>query len=154
LEQVRIELSNESQIEFFLVASFGPSDFAALSREGQLRIEFRDFSKSLIDLFTGALKRPANCQLRYIEGDDGTGNLLFIQVVRVRAVELLRLQFSPGDASSLRQQAQFRFSAAKMELRRVSQEYATIMERLESNNPGLAREINLVIDGLLGEGDQ
>jgi hypothetical protein len=54
----------------------------------------------------------------------------------------------------VRQQAQFRFNAAKMELRRVLHEYDVIMARFEWMNPGLAKQIKSVIDGILREGEQ
>jgi hypothetical protein len=96
VEGVRLELRREDQVEFYLTCSFDQREFDAFSKQNKLMVEFPYFSESLINLFTRSVKQPKDYTVQF-EGDN---QLVFIQTLRLRAVEVFRLTFAPVPRTS------------------------------------------------------
>jgi hypothetical protein len=147
VESVRLELRREDQVEFYLVASFVEREFAAFAEQNKLTVEFGNFSRSLIDLFTRSVKQPKDYRVQFEHGNE----LVFIQTLRLRAVEVFRITFTNGPEEFVRRHVQFRFNTLKLELQRTTQEYTLLMSKLESKNPSLARQIKKVVETAIQE---
>jgi hypothetical protein len=147
VEGVRLELRREDQVEFYLTASFVKREFEAFAKQNRLTVEFDSFSRSLIDLFTRSVKQPKDYKVQFEHSDE----LVFIQTLRLRAVEVFRIAFTPGSEDFVRRHVQFRFNTLKIELQRTTQEYTLLMSKLESKNPSLARQIKKVVETAVQE---
>jgi hypothetical protein len=147
VECVSLELRREDQVEFYLTASFAQREFDAFAKQNKLTVEFDNFSRSLIDLFTRSVKQPKDYRVQFEQRDE----LVFIQTLRLRAVEVFRITFAPGQQDFVRRHVQFRFNTLKMELQRTAQEYALLMSKLETKNPSLARQIKKVVETAVQE---
>jgi hypothetical protein len=139
---IRLELRREDRVEFCLTSSFEERDYTTFKKQNRLSVEFDKFSQSLIDLFTRSVKQPRDYKIQFEEDDQ----LVFIQSLRLRAVEVFRLSFKPVSDDFVRKQVQFRFNTLKMELQRAAQEYNTLMSRLEGKNPSLAKQIKKIVE--------
>jgi hypothetical protein len=146
VELVRIELTSELDLAFYLVASFSPADYAELQRKHGLRIGFDAFAKGIIDLLTRSVTTPKECQIEFRDKDGVNGNLAFVQMLRLRKVDVFVLELSPATPDVVKMHGQYRFNSLKMELQQTAQEYRTLTSRLEEKNPTLARQAKKVVE--------
>jgi hypothetical protein len=146
IQAIRLEITQEAELKFYLVCSLDAAGFEALEKAHNLRPAFSDFSKSVIDLLERSVRFPKEHQLEFRSGDGVSGSLAFIQMLRLRKVEVFVLDFQPAPDEFVKRQAQFRFNSLKVELEKVSQGYATLTNRLEEKNPHLVKQIKETVE--------
>jgi hypothetical protein len=151
LDEVRLEITDDENIASYLLCSVPASAYPDLAKSNGLKAEFKDFSSSITSLLTRSVEKPAEYQLQFIKGEDDSGQLIFLQKLRLRSVTIFTLDFIQAGADFVRKQAQFRFNALKVELQRKSKEYDNQMSRLESKNPSLAKQMRNSVESSVQE---
>lgn len=146
LEEIRMEIFSEADITFMLESVITTQSFRDLSAKNRLRIKFEDFSRSVIDLLEKSVTAPDDCQIRYLQNEDYSGRLVFMQTLRLRKLEVFSIDFVLSQDDLVRNQAQYRFNRLKMELDQKSEEYKQQMQRLEAKNPSFAKQIRKSVE--------
>jgi hypothetical protein len=141
LEEIRIEISTEKDIAFALECTIKAGDFEEIQAKNHLRIEFKGFSNSISDLLVRSVQNAKEYQVKFEQGADYGGDLIFYQTLRLRAVEVFRLTFVQSSDDFVRSNVQYRFNKLMIDLQQKTQEFDQQIGRLESRNPFLAKQI-------------
>lgn len=137
LESIKIEMFNDEDLTFFQECIIEKEQFSEM-REKTLkncRIEFEKMPSSIIELLENSVRKAEQYSIQYLE-KGGSGSLLFMQSLRLRSVEIFRLEFQASSDEFTKKQAQFRFRKLQIELQNRSAEldrnYNYIMQRRSS----------------------
>jgi hypothetical protein len=145
-EAVRFELTSESDLRFYLVSSFDSESFQELAKAYKLRVAFDAFAQSVKELLTKSVTSPKDFQIEFRTEDGANGDLVFIQILRLRRVAILGIAFRPAPDSFVVACVQHRFNSLRMELQQASQEYQALTARLEEKNPTLGRQVRKFVE--------
>jgi hypothetical protein len=146
VESVRIELTSELDLRFYAVASLDAAAFGALQGRHGLRIGFGAFARAVVDLLTRSVTAPRECQIEFRSADGESGDLAFVQALRLRKVDVFVLALAPASPDFIRAHVQYRFNSLKMELQQTAQEYLALTSRLDEKNPTLARQAKRAVE--------
>jgi hypothetical protein len=146
LDEVRLEITDDENISSYLVCSVSSAAYPDLAKANGLKAEFKDFSSSITSLLTRSVEKPAEYQLQFVPGEDDSGQLVFLQKLRLRSVTIFTLAFGQAAPDFVRKQVQFRFNALKVELQRKSKDYDNQMSRLDAKNPSLAKQMRQSVE--------
>jgi hypothetical protein len=146
VQAIRLELTRETELKFYLVSSFDAAGFETLKKNHNLRPAFSDFPQSIKDLLTRSVTASKECQLEFRTNDGLNGDLAFIQILRLRKIDVFVLSFQPAPVEFVHRHAQYRFNSLKIEFQQVSQDYTTLTSRLEERNPHLAKQVRKSVE--------
>lgn len=93
IESVRVELTREDDIFFYMYHSLQERGFLTLQTRQKLMINFQDYAHMLITNFNKCLKDSHNCMIVLYIHRDGNGRMDFIQNMEFKFVELLSVDF-------------------------------------------------------------
>ena len=107
-----------------------------------MRIEFNQFSDSIIELLENSVKKPKDYTTKLaLDPEDGSGVMTFLQVLRLRSVEVFHLDFEQSSEEFTQKQAQYRFQKLKIELQKKANDLKQNYTFLEEKRPALTRQI-------------
>jgi hypothetical protein len=146
LEEIRIEILTEKDLAFALECKIGSTEFQEIQSQNRLRIEFEGFANSIADLLKRSVEKAKEYQVKFVQGGDYGGNLVFYQILRLRSVEVFRLAFVQCADEFVRNSVQYRFNKLKIDLMEKTQEFDEQMRKLEYKNASLAKHIKGAIE--------
>ena len=106
LEEVRIEMLIDSNVGLFLVSTVTAKDFDKIKAENRLRVDFFDFTKSVIDLLERSVKHRDETFIHFEQNEDFSGDLTFSQKLKLRKVKVFGLHFEMESEDFMRKQIQ------------------------------------------------
>ncbi|OHT08036.1 hypothetical protein TRFO_23670 [Tritrichomonas foetus] len=86
-------------------------------------------------------KSGQNYSIQLNINEDYSAKVKFLQMLRLRAVEVFSLDFESAPNEFIRAQIQHRFNQLKMEVQSRAQEFEMKFDRLKSKNPQLADQV-------------
>ena len=135
LEQMRIEMSSDTDVFFFFKASFTATDFAELRKAQQLTISFEEFPGMLIDILTQNVAKEDTFQVVFTQDSETHGTLDFCQILKFKRVDIFSLEFVPASQNEIREQIQYRYDMLKSDLKSARAELSDLCSMLKINNP-------------------
>ena len=135
LEEVRIEMLIDSNVGLFLVSTVTAKDFDKIKAENRLRVDFFDFTKSVIDLLERSVKHRDETFIHFEQNEDFSGDLTFSQKLKLRKVKVFGLHFEMESEDFMRKQIQFRYNRIKHEMKLKDEEINKTFHRLKEKNP-------------------
>ncbi|OHT07322.1 hypothetical protein TRFO_24592 [Tritrichomonas foetus] len=151
LDEVRLEMAIDNNIGLFLECNVSASDFEKLKTENRLRVEFKDFSRSVQELLERSVKKSQECFITFKQGEDFGGELTFLQKLKLRKVNVFALHFSLSNEDFVRKQVQYRFNKIKLDLRLKDDEINTQIQRISEKNPSLAKSLQNSVTAALNK---
>ena len=149
LNEIKIEIMDDKEVGLLLICVLTQEEYENLIEEKNLKVDFSQFTQSLIDLIMRGLskqneeraKKQDNIDIQLLLSEDYSGKLVFLQSLRLRSVEVFSLDLHPATNDFIRAQVQYRFNQMKLKIDKERSEYETKLERLKSKNPQLAEQI-------------
>ena len=126
------------------------SNFEDFKKKFSLLIDFDKFAQSVIDLLNMAVKTPDGCKASLEIGED-IASLAFLRILKLRSVEVLKLEFVQSDPEFTRKKAQGRFQKVQADYQHIDTEFQEQMRCLKSLSSPVATKIEHQLDqaGLL-----
>lgn len=122
LSNIRIEVTTEADIFFHYTCIINDQGFLRLREDQNLVCEFSEFLMTLLKMFNRCIKEPGRFIAALLLGEDGTANLEFVENLEYKLVSVLQMPFRASPPEVVREQAQYRYSAARARLDLVTEQ--------------------------------
>jgi hypothetical protein len=139
---VRFEILDDSDISYFVEATFDAEKFQATKNVTGLLVEFEHFATEVQTLLHESLKSRSEITATFWEEDDGSGTLEFHQLLDLKAVEILKIVFQPSSRDFVAQQVQHRYEKLRFELNRRKLMLKKFKQEMQLRNPILYKHID------------
>ena len=145
-EEVRIEMTMDSEICLFLECQVNREIFQEIQNQNGLRVEFSGFANSIKDMLERSVK-PAEgqlkeqCLIQFRQNQESGGELTFLQKLKLRMVKVFTLQFVNSSDDFIQAQVQYRFNKLKTECDSKDIEINEILRHIKSKNPSFAKQL-------------
>ncbi|EPY39737.1 hypothetical protein AGDE_04191 [Angomonas deanei] len=140
LSSIRVEIITEADIFFHYTCIINDQGFVRLREDQNLVCEFAEFLMTLLKMLNRCIREPGRFIGALLLGDDGTGNLEFVENLEYKLVSVLVLPFRASPANVVREQAQYRYSAVRARLDLVT-------EQIKRANPAPKKVKNKIKKG-------
>ncbi|OHT06542.1 hypothetical protein TRFO_25432 [Tritrichomonas foetus] len=142
LKQIRLEILDDSDLYFFVESIFDEEKFEQMKNDAQLLIDFDSFPEEIRDLIEDSQINDSESQIVFIEENDGSGVMEFLQILELKSVEVFKINFVPSDPEFIQLQVQYRFNQLYGQLAKNKAILHEFNKQLQSKNPILLKSIN------------
>lgn len=122
LSNIRIEVTTEADIFFHYTCIINDQGFVRLREDQNLVCEFSEFLMTLLKMFNRCIRDQGRFIAALLLGEDGSANLEFVENLEYKLVSVLQLPFRASPPEVVREQAQYRYSAARARLDLVTEQ--------------------------------
>ena len=137
-DNVRLELSSESNLFFHYSHDIDPETYAELQEAQKLMVEFAEYPTVLLRMLNSCIKEPhTHLAVFTTESEEGGSRLDFIQNMEYKFVELLSLSFDESPEELVRQHITYRYNAVKSRLAMMQARLADVNAIVRVKNPSL-----------------
>jgi hypothetical protein len=142
LELVKLEILDDSDLSYFVEATFDAAKFQTTKEGTGLLVEFEYFATEVQTLLQESLKARSEITATFWEEDDGSGTLEFNQLLDLKAVEILKIVFQRSSPDFVAQQVQHRYEKLRFELNRRKLMLKKFKQEMQLRNPILYKQID------------
>jgi hypothetical protein len=142
LTLVKFEILDDSDLKYFVEATFDAEKFQEMKDDKGLLVTFEDFSTEVQSLLKSSLRAGSEITAIFWEEDDGRGTLEFKQLLPLKAAEILQIAFEGSNPDFIAQQVQYRYEKLRFELHRTRVMLAMFKQELQLRNPILSKQID------------
>ncbi|KAK8900052.1 hypothetical protein M9Y10_002375 [Tritrichomonas musculus] len=139
--QVKFEVMDDADLFTIYESVFNEQSFNEMKAEDQLLIDFQDFPNNVTELLNESESSDSQTQITFVQEDDQSMTMEFLQILELKAVEIFKLKFIPSNEVFIQDQVQFRYNKIK-EMLKYKKEFLTEFDRqVQSKNPILAKSL-------------
>jgi cold shock CspA family protein len=113
---LRVELSSETDLFFHYTCAINYQGYSMLREDQKLTCDFRDFLRSLINMFNRCINEPQSLVAVILLSSDATATLQIIQNFDYKLVEVLSLPFRESPTDLVRCHVEYRYRAIRSRL--------------------------------------
>jgi hypothetical protein len=137
-----LEILDDSDVYCILEANVDAQIFAELKARSGLLIDFADFPAEVGGLLRDSLRAGPSLTVTFWEGGDGRGSLEFNELLELKRVAILRIEFGPSNAEFVSRQLQYRYDNITRELARKKARLSALKREIHARSPILSRAMD------------
>jgi hypothetical protein len=141
LQQVRLEITSDSDLFFLYESTFTTQDYAELQARQKLKIDFGEFPHVLRDILAQNSGGKGEFSVVFVQDARSHGILSFQQNLKLKSVEIFALEFVPASDELVRDQIQYRYNLARSKLKIAKADLDDLYAMLKIKNPSVLKQV-------------
>lgn len=143
LKEVKLEVMDDGKLFFLVESVFTEETFKTMSEEHELRISFDGFPVEIANMLDQSLStNEESYTVTFVENNDNTFTMNFLQMTEFKAVEIFSLNFVPSNDDLIQLHAQYRYTQMFNQLQLKKKMLQEFKSQMESKNPTLLKTMN------------
>ena len=132
LNYLRIEITLENDLFFFVKSEFSKKDFSNYQKKKDLSCSFNEFPIEILNLLDKNTPENNDFLINLIKEEDFKYTLIFSQKLAIKIVNLFDIEFIGESEEFLKNQIQYRFDLTRSELQQALNQKSELLKMLKS----------------------
>ncbi|OHT13379.1 hypothetical protein TRFO_16471 [Tritrichomonas foetus] len=140
-QHVRLEMLCDSDLFFLYEAEYAQEDFEILKKTEGLTIKFEEFPQLLVEIIEQYITEPDSYSLLFEQQSEEQSTLRFQQQLKFKLIDILALDLKPASEEFVKDSIQYRYNAAKAEIKAAHTELNDLYALLKIKNPTVLKKM-------------